>query len=361
MNIFSVNQVNQVYVVGDLKTTAAGVTSEGDLFMGTTPDGKSIYFVHKGKGGITRSDLIDIDKIMYVKGTPASATSYKLKTATITLNSDYLDSSNLVAGQDYILRIAFNNYIGISPEDSQYWKYGVVHATNGMGTSDFYKKMALSIVKNMSREAVELIGVKLVKSDNSTADVTKASTETSLNGTYKAITLVEKEQDWVLGMKQQKRLSFEAVATSIDIVEGMNIVSVQWGDTVYADSDTAVPNGKLAADYEHFFHGERGDQYRKMGFPEYIPTEYMVDPTKEYDFVGIHFSYIGSNESVQKSEKDITFLAPRTADDSTASAVGALGQSIVAAINAVLPMTNDQVADLIDDKIDEAAAEGGEP
>ena len=34
----------------------------------------------------------------------------------------------------------------------------------------------------------------------------------------------------------------------------------------------------------------------------------MVDPTKEYHTLDIHYAYVGANESVQKSEKDITIV-----------------------------------------------------
>ena len=49
-----------------------------------------------------------------------------------------------VAGQNYILRLAFRQYIGLSEED-QYFKYGEVIARSGMTASDFYKKMAISL------------------------------------------------------------------------------------------------------------------------------------------------------------------------------------------------------------------------
>jgi hypothetical protein len=38
----------------------------------------------------------------------------------------------------------------------------------------------------------------------------------------------------------------------------------------------------------------------------------MVKPTDKdgYDVINIHYSYVGSNESVQKSEKDIFIVVP---------------------------------------------------
>ena len=92
------------------------------------------------------------------------------------------------------------------------------------------------------------------------------------------------------------------------------------------------------ADYEYFWHGERGDQYRMMGFPDYVPTTYLVDPSWQYgyDIIAIHYSYIGSNESSQKSEKDISIIVPRASTDSTASSVCALTKHIVEFIDFVV-------------------------
>ena len=43
----------------------------------------------------------------------------------------------------------------------QYFKYGMVHAYTGMSASDFYKKLALSLVKNFSRETTQLLSFTL--------------------------------------------------------------------------------------------------------------------------------------------------------------------------------------------------------
>jgi len=51
--------------------------------------------------------------------------------------SSTVNSGAPVAGQDYILRLAFRNYIGLSEED-QYFKYGAVHAITGMTAEVFY-------------------------------------------------------------------------------------------------------------------------------------------------------------------------------------------------------------------------------
>ena len=53
---------------------------------------------------------------------------------------------------------------------------------------------------------------------------------------------------------------------------------------------------------------ERGDMFRNMGWPHNIDVKYMVDPTKEYDVLDIHYAYSGDGVQVHKSEKDITLV-----------------------------------------------------
>ena len=79
-----------------------------------------------------------------------------------------------------------------------------------------------------------------------------------------------------------------------------------------------------------------------VGWPDYVPTTYLVKPdyTYGYDTIAIHYAYTGANHAVQKSEKDITFIVPRVSTDSTASSVGALAASLLAAIKAKLPGAN---------------------
>lgn len=371
MNLFTANQVNQVYVLKSdstaikLDSTHDVTTSDklGTIGVGLTSDGKSIYFKHYGPGGVTRSDLIDIDKIERVVATPASAMAQTLMSAKITLNAAALKSSTPVAGQDYMLRIIFNGYIGISPEDSQYWKHGLVHATAGMSTSAFYLQLASSIAKNMARETNNLIKVFVTYSTNSETEITATSDvndSSKFSQTYTGVIIKAVEPDWILGMKQQKQITFTVEPTTI-VNDGDEVV---WGDVVYSDKKKltggatpsysvvtsgqpaaagTVINSKLMADYEYFWHGERGDQYRMMGFPDYVPTTYLVDPSWQYgyDIVAIHYSYIGSNESSQKSEKDISIIVPRASTDSTASSVGALAGSIVTAIEAIVSPKED--------------------
>lgn len=311
--IFTENQATLVYVAKALKTDFASLKDAGDILVKATPDKQAIYFQHKGVADISRSDLIEVKNIISANATAAKDMEKKLKNATVTLDTS-VNGGKPIAGQDYVLRLVFSGYIGISPEDSQYWKYGVVHATNGMSASDFYKKMAISIAKNMSREAVQFIKVFL-----GNTEVTPRTKENKLTSTYTGVTIKEVAPDWIRGTKQEKIVRLTVEPTTVNDGTG----DVVWGTVKYSDGDT-LKNGKEIADMEYFFAGEKGDQYRLINWPDYVPTEYLVDPTQEYDVIDIHYSYIGSNESVQKSEKDIKLIVPAGKADNISKAINAL-------------------------------------
>lgn len=331
MEIFTANQVNQVYVANAYKATNANVKLTKADTLGTIAVGKNtvegaIYFQHVGAGGLTRSDLIDVKKILYGKATPASAMARNLKVATVTLKSNLLNSNKLTTDEDYVLRIKFDQVIGLSPEH-QYWKYGVVKGVKDMTATNFYKTLALSIAKNMSREAVQLVSVFL-KTSNSEVEVTSATTESSLTGTYTGVIIKEVEQDWILGIKQQRPVSFTVEPVSIKF----NDSDFVWGDVAYTNG-AVIGNGKKMADYEYFYMGERGDQYRMVNWPDYVPTKYLVDPTKTYDTIALHFAYVGANHSVQMSEKDVTILVPSDATVGSGDSAASLTNTIIGAIN----------------------------
>ena len=324
MRILTENQATQFYVANSLKTAVNDLTTAGDILVKATPDGSSIYFQQMGAGGIVRSDLIDVKNITYGKATSANDLTEPLMTAQVTLDPA-VNGGNPIPGEDYILRLTFDGYVGISPEDSQYWKYGVVKAYKGMTASDFYKKMAISIVKNMSREAVEFVAVELLSSGGSNKIIKAPFKESDFTDTYTGIKIYEEvASGWLLGTKQTKKNTF-----SVSFGEVLDDTNYRiWGKVDYGE-DMEITDGVKVADMEYFFMGERGDQYRMVGFPNYVPTKYLVDITKEYDLINLHYFYTGNNESSQKSEKDIILAVPKSASNQTTN-------GIVAAINALI-------------------------
>lgn len=334
MATFSTNQVRQLYVAKALKTPhVLASDAAGSIAVKNDTAKNHLYFEYKGADNLMRSDLIDIKNILYAKATDADAMAHELKSVTVTLDTN-VNGGAPVAGQDYILRIAFKQYVGMSDED-QYFKYGMVHAYAGMTASDFYKKLALSLVKNFSRELVPLVKFTLTNSDDEAVPVDTTTKESSLTETYTALVINEAEQPWRLGIMEQTPVYFTVQPTTITVNGDERI----WGTVKDTDPNPAgtIDNGKKIADLEYFCMGERGDIYRGVGFPNNIPTTYLVDPTVKYNVIDIHYAYVGSNESVQKSEKTITLVVPKVgANNQTGNA---LANSIISAINTATGLT----------------------
>lgn len=311
MAVFSTNQVRQLYVATDVKEGAVHVLATdtvGTIALKTDNAKSHMYFEYRGVGGLVRSDLIDVDKVLYAKATPASALARKLKKATVTLDAT-VNGGNPIAGQDYILRIVFRQYLGMSDED-QYQKYGMVHAYAGMTASDFYKTLAISLAKNFSRELVPLVKFKI-----GATEVTPNTKLADIAGDVDSLVIEEVEQPWTLGIQEQVPVYFEVYPTTVTFNSDERI----WGEVEMGDTGAAnaIKDGKIIADLEYFCLGERADQYRNIGWPNAIPSKTLVDPTKEYHVLDIHYAYVGSNECVQKSEKDITIVSATKADINT--------------------------------------------
>lgn len=332
MATFSTNQVRQLYVAKALKTphVLAG-DAAGSIAVKNDTAKNHLYFEYKGADNLMRSDLIDIKNILYAKATDADDMAQELKAVTVTLDSN-VNGGAPVAGQDYILRIAFRQYVGMSDED-QYYKYGMVHAYTGMTASDFYKKLALSLAKNFSREVVPLVKFVLTNSDDEAVPVDATTKEESLTETYTALVIDEVEQPWRLGIMEQVPVYFTVQPTTITVNGDERI----WGTVEDTDPAGTIDNGKKIADLEYFCMGERGDIYRGVGFPHNIPTTYLVDPSVKYNVIDIHYAYVGSNESVQKSEKTITLVVPKVGATNSVSNV--LANSIITAINTATGLT----------------------
>lgn len=324
MATFSTNQVRQLYVAKALKTPhVLASDAAGSIAVKSDTAKNHLYFEYKGADNLMRSDLIDIKNILYAKVTDADAMAHELKSVTVTLDTN-VNGGAPVAGQDYILRIAFRQYVGMSDED-QYFKYGMVHAYAGMDADKFYKVLALSIAKNFSREVVPLIKVEVhsagttskgefdssgymvvtpTTKDNGKSDTTNPyyATDTLVTD-IDSIRITEVGQPWRLGVMAQTPVYFTVQPVAV-MVNGDERI---WA-TVTEGTNGTIGNGKKIADLEYFCMGERGDIYRGIGFPHNIVTTCLVDPTKTYYTFDIHYAYVGNNESVQKSEKDITIV-----------------------------------------------------
>ena len=348
MAVYSTNQNRQLYVAAGVENSLAsiqGAANLGKVFVGTDKDGCK-FITQNGYGGIVRSDLINPKSIMWATATGPKDTEIKLKAYALELKST-VNSGNPIVGQDYIVRINFRQMYGMSDEDI-YQKYGAVHAKSAV-KGDFLKEMAYSLFKNFNRLYAPLLYVgladgsnfTLIKSASKNASgtitftyVPTAEVPASYNsgsGKYQAsaissptkLIIAEMSQvgEWSLGTKQYTPVYFEVIPTT---VTDSTLGEVEWGTvSEYTDYNEVVGNGYNYADLEYFCMGERGDQYRNVGWPKSIPTKYFVNPANTYYSLDIHYAYQGTCEDIQKSEKTITILA--TAKATIDSVITALG------------------------------------
>ena len=329
---FSINQVRHLYVAKALKSGANLLATDaaGSILPKGDTAKTQMYFQYMSPAGIVRSDLIAVDKIMYAKATGSGDLAHKLTRVLLTLDANV--NAAPVAGQEYITRIAFRQYIGLGEEDTNQ-KYGYVKATANMTASDFYKKMAISIADNVSRDTTPLVTVYLKTADSETLVAPKTK-EAALAGTYTGIIFEEAVQAWELGTMPQAFIPFTVQPTTV-IVDGDEYI---WGVVEAQNATKKVEDGHNIADLEYFCMGARGDHYRMMGYPNVIKTTYLADPEAKYDTLNIHYAFTDSNEGIQKSEKDITIAC---VNDGSHTAMKAL----ITAINKLLP-ADKQIATL---------------
>ena len=308
MAVFSTNQVRQLYVVN----STSDLVSPGGVQL--LAKGNDIFAKYTGAmGDVMRSDLINKDKILYTSLATSDKLAYKLKGQKITLNPE-VNGGLPLEGRDYILRVLFSEYIGISPVDKTL-KYGTVHITPGMTASDFYAEMAYNLYMSQKHETNPIMGVAVIVSgsfEGNELDSTFTSVQdVKALGTIEGIVVYEVGQPWHLGVMPQGVVKLDAQVTRITY-NGDD--SIFWGKVESVDTPASyvLPEGQKIADLEYFCMGERGDQYRNAGWPNIVPTKYLVDPESEYDLYTIHYAYVGEGTHQEKSEKDIQFAVLKT-------------------------------------------------
>ena len=297
MSVFNVNQNRQLYVVEEVVDDKKNLDGKGKALVKTSAADfeKEVYFEVMGADTVLRSDRIPVKNITYVKAIKALDMRTPMKKVKVSLKAE-VNNGNPIVGQDYILRINLRQFYGMSDQD-QYFKDAAVHVTNGMDKAGFYSEMVKSLNLSFSRE------LGATSKENPYLSFTAASD---------GIVIEEKEQkNWTLGTEAQERVYFDVVPTTV--YDGVS--DLVWGKVAEQTPTTFVGNGKKMADLEYFLLGERGDQYRKIGWPNDIETKGVVDASKNYDAFEIHYSFTDSGVNSYKSEKDITILIPSQNND----------------------------------------------
>ena len=328
---FSVNQVRQLYAMKSgsaCKTTVSGSTitqgdfaNVGDVQVKCLDEGlkKEVYLLYNGAAGILKSDFIDLAKISYAKAIPASKNGTTLRKVEVTLNSA-VNSGAPVAGQDYILGINFKNFFS-SGDASQYYKDAAVHVTSSIDNAKkLFDAMKAALDVAFSRE-----------DDATLTSNPYLSFTVSGSGSTAKLIIEAKEPEWVLGTMPQRPILFDVFCSTL-YTGGDDVL---WGTVADAAASdlTTIGNGKKIADLEWFCAGERGDQYRGMGYPNVIHTEYYVDPALTYDLLEIHFAFTDTGVNSYRTEKELTVVAPYVSTGSGADGKHPINL-IIKAINA---------------------------
>jgi len=351
--MFTENQVRQFYVIPTGSADTTNVKQPTKVVPGTsgtypadlkalangacqfvvTPSGEEAYMLYKGPfvDGLQRSDFIKKCNVMDVRVTDAADLVHKNKKAIVTIDPSLVDSSNLTVTGDYVLNISINNYLAAG-YDSTKIKFGAARGVAGTSASNLYKKLALNLAKNFSREPAPFVDIYLCKTDLTSATstaakfikVTGSTSASSLTDTYLGICIEEVAQPWRLGAAKAEFVDFSVEPATV-YANGADVIwgKVQfYGSAKYTDGTTSsitigAPytqvNSKQVADMEYFFHKERGDRYGLAGFPYNIDTVYQVNPNLAdgYSFLDIHFYFEGNSHNVGKSEKTLTVVGSK--------------------------------------------------
>ena len=306
MATFSVNQVRHLYVVDDASKFTAGKDLQGNLFLG----------LKDSEGKDVRSDLIT--NVEYTRATIADDLARKTKVAKIAFAS----GADCVAGEDYVVRINYRKFISQSDEDT------LVEVGSARAEDTTKGKLLLALAKNLKANTKKQGIVEIKVLETTTEKTPEAATAANVT----AILIKEIEQPWERGIKASEPVEFDVMITPAKLAtaattEGMWAAVTDESATL----GTTIKDGKKIADLEYFCMGERASEYRLKGWPYVWFTDYLVDPTKAYDILDIHYAYVGANHAIQKSEKTLTIVCP--VGDSAATAHSVMA-NVIAKINA---------------------------
>ena len=306
MFIGSDNQFRNLYVMKTYKASESALEAVGDTTLKVDTAKNSMYLVYKDTEDNLTSDIIDLKNLLYVKSTKAADMARKLNSQSVTLNEDP------ISGQDYVLNVEVRNFVALG-DDSTHIKFGAVHAVKDMTKSDFYKAMAVNLAKNLSREPSPILNVSLSTTNTKVAVLVNGKMQNlaalTSTETYTSIIIDEVEQPWRRGVAQVEPVNFNTTCGTV-LVDGNDVI---WG-TVEKEEGDPINNGKQIADMEWFYHGTRGDIYREATYPDNFDFKPLVDETKAYHTLDIHFAYVGPGVEVAKSERTITVVCADAAE-----------------------------------------------
>lgn len=309
MGLAGQNQVRHMYVgtadVADLAALKAG-SSPSLVLLGA--DGAAVaagkdfkLFQKDALGNIISSDTIKADNVLDVRSVPYVAPTEKL----VTISALTVDANSL-----YTVNIEIIGHGSLSPEDT-YLKQGFYKAASGDDQEAIVDGLIASLNRNFSRE----VGADA----SSNPYFTFAKTG---SGASAALTVEGKLYDANFDGNKKTRIYTDF---NVDIAcETYPTV------TVTTPAFDGSGTGYQVMEMEYYLLGERGDAYRKMGYPHDINGPELVSTTNgTYDIVEISYFDEGRNEA-KKSKKTLTIAMP------TAAVPNANVNSLIGDLNTIL-------------------------
>ena len=261
MTNFSTNQVMQFYVASEAPAVS-------------TIPGRGVSLNIDGK----RTDIIE--NVLWGKLTIANALATPCKEVTVEVTTD-----KVIGGENYIVRVSYPEVFGAGKE-SWTTKTAVAQLKNGAELSEIID----TIKEQFDIALPEYITV-------------------TASGTNLTFTANPDMAGYKRGFRPVVMPDFEVSVNTV--VEDSE--DVQWASITVGKSAKTVSGKFKLADMEYFALGERGDEYRQMGWPAVTyDADYKIDPkvAQEYDVLVVHYAYAGSNDQSHLSEKDLIIAAP---------------------------------------------------
>ena len=262
MTNFSTNQVMQFYVASKAPAVS-------------TIPGRGVSFNIDGK----RTDIIE--NVLWGKLTTADALATPCKEVTVAVTAD-----KVIGGENYIVRVSYPEVFGAGKE-SWTTKTAMAQLKAGVAVSEIVD----AIKEQFDATLPEFITV-------------------GADGTELTFTANPDMAGYKRGFRPVVMPDFEVSVNTV-VEEGEDI---QWASITVGKSSTTVSGKFKLADMEYFALGERGDEYRQMGWPAVTyDADYKIDPkaAQEYDVLVVHFAFAGSNDQSHLSEKDLIIAAPK--------------------------------------------------
>ena len=290
MTNFSTNQVMQFYV--------ASTISADDV---KTIPGRGKIVTFNDYKEPKKSDIIE--NVLWAKVTTSEALATPLKMVPVK----FAEGHTPIKGETYIVRVSFPEIPGAGIE-SWTTKSAVVQVED---------ETAAQVIKKFEAELKEILPAYIEVVDNAGTLEIAAKPEAL---TYKQ------------GFRPMVIPEFNVAVNKVTD-EGELVDWAKLKDGLLATSTKGTLSGTYKlADMEYFALGERGDEYRQMGWPDVVyEPEYKVEIGTSYNVLVVHYGYKGANDQSHLSEKDL-IIASSASAETLAAVAKALGAEKVSTV-----------------------------